>query len=57
MINIQKLLNEAQCYETVQELSWPDGVQSAKAKASIEVGAKVKTMLVKNTSAKNAAII
>jgi transposase-like protein len=27
MINIQRLIDDAKCYETVRELRWPDGVQ------------------------------
>src|SRR5258708_21012876 len=27
MINIQGLIDEAQCYEIVRELRWPDGVR------------------------------
>jgi len=33
MINIQKLLNETQCYETVRELRWADGVQGVSCKS------------------------
>jgi len=33
MINIQSLLNETQCYETVRELRWPDGVQCVDCKS------------------------
>ncbi len=27
MINIQRLIDDAKCYETVRELRWPDGVR------------------------------
>ncbi len=27
MINIQRLIDDAKCYETVRELCWPDGVR------------------------------
>jgi transposase-like protein len=27
MINIQQLIDDAKCYETVRELRWPDGVR------------------------------
>ncbi|HJW28598.1 MAG TPA: transposase [Saprospiraceae bacterium] len=27
MLNIQKLIDEAKCYETVRELRWPEGVR------------------------------
>jgi len=27
MINIQRLIDDAQCYEIVRELRWPDGVR------------------------------
>jgi len=33
MINIQSLLNETQCYETVRELRWPDGVRCVTCKS------------------------
>ena len=26
MINLQKLIDDAKCYETVRELRWPEGV-------------------------------
>ena len=27
MINIQRLIDDAKCYETIRELRWPDGVR------------------------------
>jgi transposase-like protein len=29
MLNIQKLIDDAKCYETVRELRWPEGVRCA----------------------------
>ena len=33
MINIQRLLSEKQCYETVRELRWTDGVECVDCKS------------------------
>lgn len=33
MINIQRLLSETECYETVRELRWSDGVQCVDCKS------------------------
>src|SRR5436305_8066876 len=30
MINIQRLIDDAKCYETVRALRWPDGVKCAE---------------------------
>jgi transposase-like protein len=29
MLNIQNLIDDAKCYETVRELRWPEGVRCA----------------------------
>ena len=34
MINIQKLVSESQCYETVRELRWQNGVSCVHCKSS-----------------------
>jgi transposase-like protein len=39
-VNIKKLIDEVQCYQTVRELRWPDGVEcpSCQAKQIIKRG-------------------
>ncbi len=55
-VNIKNLIDDAQCYQTVRELRWPDGVEcpSCESKQVIKRGLMIQNRIVNAMSATTA---